>query len=1576
MHLQPAKTYLIKYSLLLTLLLSGIVVSAQLTARFTMDKTGGCSPVIINFKNQTFGASANATYKWDFGNGNTSTLTDGGAVYTEEKTYTVTLTVQDGANQSSYQQQVTVYSPPTVDFSVSPAKTCLGMPVNFTPSATPGSGNISYYTWDFGDGSTTTQYAGGLQPHTYPAVTTAPVSLTVTNSYGCHTTVHKADLVTIIQALTSSFTADKKVLCQVSDPIQFTNSSTGPGTLDYKWDFGDGTSSTALNPNHTFSTAGFYTASLTVHSSEGCTVTSTQSNPINVASYKTDFSVPSPICIGSTITFTSTSTPAPDYSQWYVDGNPSYSYGSLYTNFYSLGDHTVELRNTFGTCPASKSKTISVKDVPHPSGFSSTIASPCGSPVAVNFKDPTPGVVKWEWDFNYQNYYNPNITGTTQNPSYTYTADGYYNVWVRETNADGCSATTVGSVSITRPTVNIYSDPAVLSVCSSLMTITFHSNSSEALTATSWNFGDGGTSTDPNPTHGFKNSGYYNVTLGYTTASGCKGTVSLRVNSLPPPNPVAVYTTPGNPAVCNQPITVTFTTWSSEPLTSISWTFGDAGSTASTDPSPTHTYPNTGKYIATLNYVTQSGCKGTAYSNVITIDPKITTLDLAINPNPVCGNTPATFSTNPTTAMDINSYTWDFGDGTVNYGSSSSMSHSYGAEGVYTVKVYARSVGGCDTTITKTVTVKPPFPRLDDHTNTCDGTRGDVTFKQSSSGATSLVWNFGDGTTATTPGNQPQVTHTYTKTGTYTPSLTAINGTCSLTTSGVYGAAKVLLKQSPLLTGDKSAACSNTTVNIQIANFDRNPFQSDNVYDYGSYYTGYFFTDAQYGDGTTFTGVRSDPYYNYRWTTAYSGTVTGFRTGEQGLRFIFKSIGFGCMDTTNIMPLAIKGAVGGFKVDADKLCYQSPVVLEDTSQSTSNNKILSWTWNFGDGNTLTQPKGGKVTHLYANPGAYYVTMQITDAAGCSSNVPSAQYVSVNGPRASFYPSGTDVHLNTTVYFFNTTLDYGNTSTTYAWDFGDGTTSTDPYPYHTYTMPGTYIVTMSASNPSLPCSSTATPVTIIVRNFNSHFQYSSSYVAGSCPPLLVSFTNTSYNAVSVAWDFGDGNTAGNVNYPSHVYEKPGTYIVKLTVYTYNGLQGEYLDSVIIRKPTVVIPKVPPETCIGNTVTLFSNVQYGSNYTWDFGDGSIVASADGNASHSYQTAGSYIATLLVQNDAGCVTDTTLPSPVKIRPNPVATISPASPVLCRGDSQPLTASGGSIYQWSPATGLSDPNISNPIANPTVTTDYILTVKDDIGCQNTAPLTIQVVQPGNLQLRPTASICAGDTLQLNAMGETLYTWIDDTQWLDRTDIPNPVATPAQDITYTVQGSDDHKCFVHTKSIVVTVHPLPTVNAGPDVMVEAGYDATLNAAGSSDIIRWQWTPEKYLSCYNCPSPVCLPLATTEYVLKVWNQYCHVSDTIVVAVDCQESHVRIPNAFTPNGDGNNDVFMIKGISIVKHMVIFGRWGEKVFERNDFIAGDRASCWDGTYKGQKCAPGTYVYFVEMECPAGGTFSRKGSFILVR
>ena len=105
-------------------------------------------------------------------------------------------------------------------------------------------------------------------------------------------------------------------------------------------------------------------------------------------------------------------------------------------------------------------------------------------------------------------------------------------------------------------------------------------------------------------------------------------------------------------------------------------------------------------------------------------------------------------------------------------------------------------------------------------------------------------------------------------------------------------------------------------------------------------------------------------------------------------------------------------------------------------------------------------------------------------------------------------------------------------------------------------------------------------------------------------------------------------------------------------------------------------------------------------------------------------------------------------------------------------------------------------------------------------------------------------------------------------------------------------------------------------------------------------------------------------------------DTVSVKLICEATQVRIPEAFSPNGDGRNDRFDILGIGEVDHLVIFNRWGDKVFERSHFYTADIGSQWDGSVHGQPGPVGTYVYFVEMTCPTGGTFVRKGTVILAR
>lgn len=1452
---------------------------AQLQANFTADKQGGCSPISVAFTNTTTGASSNAVYTWDLGNGNTATSFHAGGIYKDEKTYTITLTVKDGNQSSVKTQSITVYARPTVDFSASSPKICLPTAANFIVNASPGSGNITSYYWDFGDGLTQQGFTA-TQLHSYAIPQKATVSLTVANNYGCTNTIQKTGVVEILPTLRATFNASQTILCSETDAVQFLNSSSGPGTLSYSWDFGDGTTSTDINPSHAFNKKGIYTVKLTVTSSEGCVVSSTQSNYINVATFKSDFTVPPLICgDGTYATFTSTSSPYTSNTSWQLDGN-AFAYSNPVSYFFSSpGMHTLKLKNIFGTCPDSVTKTITVKPTPLLSGFESTVAAACGAPVTVNFKDTSAGAVKWEWNFN--TLYFPSATdATTQSTSYNYLNDGTYLVRLKVSNADGCSATATKFVGITRPSVYITSSGTPVNCGSYKMKFT--ANSTEEITSYRWDFSDGAISTAIEPEHEFAKEGINSVQLTYVTKSGCTGTVSI--------GGIRVYQKPS--------------------------------------------------------------------------------ADFTASSTTICGNTPMAFNATPQ-GNEVNFY-WYLGDSpnpVYNY-SSPYLVHKYFSDDTYTITLIAIK-GGCSDTVTKKdyIKVLPPITQIGAGINTCDGTRGLVTFSQNCKKATGWTWDFGDGNTATFTTDVPSVQHTYTKTGAYKVVLASTNGQCTVKDSTIIA---VLLKQSPVLTTSKAEICVESRLDIKIANLERNP-KGDGVSNH------YNIRRIEYGDGSLFNGSLSNTYPGFYWTTEYTGYMSLFDRSKKDIRVIIQSQYMGCYDTTNIVPLTIEGAQAGFEIVADNNCFKSPVILRDTSKSLGNT-ITSWQWSFGDGNIQTFNQGGTVTHTYANPGNYYVSVKVTDNGGCTStstNSPYVSYVTVNGPKAAFSASTLNTTITLPVYFYNYTNTYNSPNTQYKWDFGDGVTSTDINPTHAYNTPGTYKVQLIAVNPTSQCSDTISQ-TITVGNFRPSFTITASNLgARNCPPVLARFNNNSVGYTSITWDFGDGSSVSNVAFPSHVYETPGKYIVTLYLYGPSGLTATYIDSVLVSQPEASIRANGLEGCINHVVAFTSVTKNTSQYAWDFGDGTLSIPGDSLTTHKYTSPGVYSPALIVTQPGGCVSVASLPDKITIRPNPVIILSPAEPLMCKGTPIRLTATGGSTYSWSPATGLSDPAIAAPMASPDNTTTYTVLVKDDIGCSNTASTTVKVITPLLLTASSDTFACKGSPVQLSVSGADLYTWINDTNGLSNTQINNPVALPAASTKYTVVGADKYHCFTDTAIINVNIIPLPTVKAGPGAEILPGASVQLSAIISSDVVKWNWSPTSYLSCNGCLAPVSTPFAETKYTITVkTKEGCSASDTTVIKLICEESRVSIPSAFTPNGDTKNDVFLIKGISIVKHLIIYNRWGNKVFERSNFIAADRSTAWDGTVNGTPAPEGTYVYFAEMQCPTGGVFMRKGSVVLVR
>jgi gliding motility-associated-like protein len=164
---------------------------------------------------------------------------------------------------------------------------------------------------------------------------------------------------------------------------------------------------------------------------------------------------------------------------------------------------------------------------------------------------------------------------------------------------------------------------------------------------------------------------------------------------------------------------------------------------------------------------------------------------------------------------------------------------------------------------------------------------------------------------------------------------------------------------------------------------------------------------------------------------------------------------------------------------------------------------------------------------------------------------------------------------------------------------------------------------------------------------------------------------------------------------------------------------------------------------------------------------------------------------------------------------------------------------------------------------------------------------------------------------------------------------------------------------------------------VFAGTSSQLHASGSPDIVKWEWSPAKYLDCTNCASPNVTPMEPVNYTLTVATaDGCTTTDTVSVKLLCGKSQIYIPNAFTPNHDGLNDVFRIRGqgVSRIDHFTIYDRWGELVFECSNLPIDDKNAAWDGFYKGKPVPAGSYVYIVQMSC-SDQSFTRRGSVTVI-
>lgn len=659
-----------------------------------------CDGVAMNFTNQSNISSGTITgFQWDFGDLAGSAMTEN-ATYTYglsgayDVTYTVT---SDQGCVASETNTVNVFDSPTADFIL--ADVCDGEDYVFTDNSNGNGAIIDTWEWDFtNDGSVdnTMQNTTNL----YPSNGSYDVGLTVTTQEGCVGSVVLA--ITVLELPTAIFTVTQE--CQGVASVFTDGSTTATGTITgWKWDFtNDGSvDNVTQNPTNVMGVAGSYTTSLVVTTSNGCSNSTTNIvtiDPLPVADYSW-----TNVCEGLVMNFNDESTVSSgtitnfqwdfgDLTGSATTQDATYTYGApgAYNAVYTV--------TTDQGCINSITNTVEMYNDPT-AVFN--YGDECnGTPVS--FSDNSNGngatITDFEWDFTNDGTTDYNGTVT----DFTYGADGTYDVNLTVTTANGCTDNIVQTVTIfPTPTASFTGQ----NVCEGF-DVTFTNNSivsSGVITDYAWDFGMGATSTLENPTQTFANEGVYNVMLTITSDNSCTNTYT---------SPVEIYPTPVAQFISNDVCdgsVASFTDYSTvsnsntnNNISNWEWDFGTVPAATSVGQFANYTYPLEGTYTVTLNVTSNNGCVNST-TNDVTIYPN-PVIDFS-SPNPDGCTTwcPDFVNNSSITSGIINSYLWNFGDGTAS--TQETPVHCYTNNTLvdvnYTVSVTMTSDFGCTTSATE-----------------------------------------------------------------------------------------------------------------------------------------------------------------------------------------------------------------------------------------------------------------------------------------------------------------------------------------------------------------------------------------------------------------------------------------------------------------------------------------------------------------------------------------------------------------------------------------------------------------------------------------------------------------------------------------------------------------------------------------------------------------------------------------------------------------------------------------------------------------------------------------------------------
>ncbi|MDG1900667.1 MAG: PKD domain-containing protein, partial [Bacteroidales bacterium] len=1151
---------------------------------------------------------------WDFGDGNTQTVIfpNSGDVthqYAATGNYVVTLTItnSDSCSNSS-QNSVTILPSPTAMFTNTEG--CQSTPIDFTDQSTQnGGGSIISWAWDFDDPGSGSDNTSTLQnpTHLFSSSGSFDVLLVVENVNGCIDSITMS--VTVEANPEVDFTWDNA--CVDAD-VEFTSDYTG-GDATYSWTFGDGGTSNLPNPTYSYTTPGDYTVTLTITTTLGCVASSSHTVEIHPLP-NANFAHTGPACLNQEVEFTNLSTsPNGTIDTWVWDfgdgttvtinapASPDVTH--LYANDGTF-DVVLTVTDVEG-CESSVTKQVIVVNSPI-ADF--TYDESCyNEPVIftdISTTNSGTDIQSWYWDFG-DPASGTNNTSNLQNPSHVFTSPGTYTTTLIIVSTFGCSDTTTKDVEVEElpfAEIGMLDD----SIC--LGELAEFTGTGSDISTWYWEFGDGGTSIEQNPSYMYAQTGIYIVSLTVTGTGTDQCTyttdTTITVNDAPQADFSYENTCLGDSTY--------FTDLSYSQYGFISewlWDFGDGSTSTLEDPS--HVYLTNDDFQVTLIVTDNFGCSDTLSQWIQVFGSPIPSFSWDQVCDPV-GQ--VNFFDQSTPGLDnspIVGWEWHLDDGYFSTEIDPSYIYSI-IDTCYTVTLTVTDNNGCYSTDTNTQVCLHGELEVDFTTDVvCENqsTLFTATYSPGSDSVASYSWNFNDGTPIVST-YYDTITHIFPNAGMYIVELTALDTNDCVAT--IYKEVMVDSLPTAQFTYDQGS-CENPTEFTDIS-LGGGEFIQSWYWDFG---------DLTSSDNTSTLQNPTHMYPPNDSTYIVKLVITNFN---------------GCMDSIEQQVFVDPCLIAGFVIP-DTACARYEMCFRDTSSvASSTSQVSEWRWDFGDGTTYNYTTYDEyVCHTFSQAGDYPVELVIlANIGGTTYSDTVTKMVRVN-PTPVAIMDYTNGCFGDTTMFYDASASYGAPIIYYHWDLGDPNTSVDTslmqdtmYVYPDY---GTYYPELIVQN-EFTCSDTIGDTITIYKLPTAEFSFEEQ-----CMSYYTYFTDESTNDSSSIsswyWDFGHGTFPGDTSIdqdPVFIYDTTGVYTTSLIVTDANGC----IDSTSRDIDIWPIPQtnfVVIDTNQQGQIYLDNLSQGGVDYYWDFDYDYGVSTTEKSPIHQYEVDGSYDIMLVSYNEYNC-------------------------------------------------------------------------------------------------------------------------------------------------------------------------------------------------------------------------------------------------------------------------------------------------------------------------------------------------------